>query len=106
MPRERTRKTDEGVSAENLFKAAKEVKQGTSVRRVARSYSICHVTLDRYIKKAAKLREERNGEKPRVRYWTPKKVFSNEQKEIVVEYLKEAADMFCILSSKEVKCVI
>ena len=58
------------------------------------------------LKKAVKLREEGNSEKPKVGYWTPKKVFSDDQEKLVVEYLKEAADMFYSLSPKEVKMMV
>ncbi|KAM3606707.1 uncharacterized protein V6R79_021771 [Siganus canaliculatus] len=103
MPRQWKRKTDRGVPAEVLQKAALEVRMGTSVRRVAKAHNICHVTLYRYCKAAEKLREDGNGEKPHVGYRSSQKVFTKEQEELVAEYLKEAADMYYGLSPQEVR---
>lgn len=102
MPRQWKRKTDRGVPAEVFQKAAAEVIQGTSVRRVAKAHNICHVTLYRYCKAAEKLREEGNGEKPHVGYRSSQKVFSEEEEELVAEYLKEAADLHFGLNPREV----
>lgn len=102
MPRQWKRKTDRGVSADILQRAALEVRQGTSVRAVAKAHSICHVTLYRYCKAAERLREEGNSELPHVGYHSSKKVFSGEQEELVAQYLKEAADMYYGLTAREV----
>ena len=41
----RKRKTDRGVPLPLLERASDGIKQGKSVRTVAKSYGICHVTL-------------------------------------------------------------
>lgn len=102
MPRQRIRKTDRGVPADVLQRAAAEVKKGSSVRRVAKAHNICHVTLYRYCKASEKLREEGNSEKPHVGYRSSQKVFSEEHEGLVADYLKEAADMYYGLNPREV----
>ncbi|KAL1250588.1 hypothetical protein QQF64_018384 [Cirrhinus molitorella] len=51
MPNIRKRKTDRGVPFPVLERASDEIRQGKSVRGVAKTYGICHVTLHRFNKK-------------------------------------------------------
>ena len=102
MPRQWKRKTNRGVPAEILRKAAIEVRKGDSLRSVAKAYSICHVTLYRYVKAAKKLREEGSSERPHVGYRSSQKVFSEAQEELLTEYLTEAAGLFYGLTPREV----
>ena len=74
MPNIRKRITDRGVPLRMLERASNEVRQGKSVRGVAKTYGICHVTLYRFYKK-----KSQGQTHPRVGYWTPKRVFSLEQ---------------------------
>ena len=68
MPRRWVRKTNRGVSAQVLKAASDEVRQGKTVRSVAKDYSICHVTLSRYCKKLQDLREQGTRKRPSVGY--------------------------------------
>ncbi|KAI9530002.1 hypothetical protein NQZ68_008241 [Dissostichus eleginoides] len=79
--------------------ATSSAAEGKSVRAVAKSHDICHVTLYRFHKK--RLRLEGSKSPQRVGYWTPKKVFSTEQEMLLRDYLMEAADLYYGLSSKE-----
>ncbi|KAL1276478.1 hypothetical protein QQF64_036101 [Cirrhinus molitorella] len=71
MPNIRKRKTDRGVPFPVLERASDEIRQGKSVRGVAKTYGICHVTLHRFYKK----RSQGSKTLPIVGYWTPKRVF-------------------------------
>ncbi|KAK0148855.1 Jerky -like [Merluccius polli] len=97
MPNVRKRKTDRGVPFPVLEMASDEIRQGKSVRGVAKSYGICHVTLHRFHKK----RSQGSKTLPRVGYWTPKRVFSLEQELLLRDYLMQAADLYYGLSPKE-----
>lgn len=100
MVRDRKRTTDRGVPEPILSLAAAAVtNEGRAVRSVAKQYSICHTTLYRFIKKKERLGP---GEEMRTGYWTPRRVFSAVQERSLAEYLKQAADLFYGLSTKEV----
>ncbi|KAI9534915.1 hypothetical protein NQZ68_010301 [Dissostichus eleginoides] len=103
MPNIRKRKTDRGVPLPLLQRASNEVQEGKSVRAVAKSHDICHVTLYRFHKKRLRLESQGSKSPQRVGYWTPKKVFSTEQEMLLRDYLMEAADLYygLTLSSKE-----
>lgn len=100
MPRERKRRTDRGVPLPVLTLAADAVNnEGRTVRSVAKDFGICHTTLYRFIVKTEKLGP---GEEVKAGYWTPRRVFSDEQEKSLAEYIKTAADLFYGLSTKEV----
>lgn len=100
MPRDRKRTTDRGVPLPILSLAANAVRDdGRTVRSVAKQYSICHTTLYRFIKKRERLGP---GEEMKTGYWTPRRVFSDQQEDSLAEYLKRASDLFYGLSTKEV----
>ncbi|XP_027012391.2 histone-lysine N-methyltransferase PRDM9-like isoform X1 [Tachysurus fulvidraco] len=99
MPNIRKRKTDRGVPFPVLERASDEIRQGKSVRGVAKSYGICHVTLHRFHKK----RSQESKTLSRVGYWTPKRVFTLEQELLLSDYLMQAADLYYGLSPKEVR---
>ncbi|KAK1881414.1 Protein WWC2 [Dissostichus eleginoides] len=101
MPHIRKRKEDRGVPLPLLQRASNEDQEGKSVRAVAKSHDICHVTLYRFHKKRLRLESQGSKSPQRVGYWTPKKVFSTEQEMLLRDYLMEAADVYCGLSSKE-----
>ena len=71
MPRTWVRKTDRGVDASLLKRAAEKVRKGKSVRAVAKSHGICHVTLNRYWQKYKELKEQGSRDLPRVGYYSP-----------------------------------
>lgn len=61
MPRQRIRKTNRSPSNELMERAANLIMEGNlSQRQVARDLDICHVTLNRYMKK------RNNGEMPKM----------------------------------------
>ena len=105
MPRTWVRKTDRGVDAQTLKRAAEEVKNGTSVRAVAKKHGICHVTLNRYWKKFKLLQDQGSGDLPQVGYVSPNQVFSREQDELLAGYISEAADIYYGLTPREVSII-
>lgn len=102
MPRTWVRKTNRGVDASLLKRAAEEVKRGKSVRAVAKSHGICHVTLSRYWRKYKDLKEQGSRDLPRVGYFSPNQVFNREQEETLSEYISQAADIYYGLTPREV----
>ena len=102
MPNIRKRITDRGVPLRMLERASNEVRQGKSVRGVAKTYGICHVTLHRFYKKRQMLESKGSKTLPRVGYWTSKRVFSIEQELLLKDYQVKAADLYYGLSPKEV----
>ncbi|KAJ8402654.1 hypothetical protein AAFF_G00367370 [Aldrovandia affinis] len=97
------RKTDRGVSREVLILAAGEVERGRSIRGAAKSYSICHVTLNRFISLSRKLKEAGSLETPTVGYKSPRQVFSKEQEKDLRLHLQTASAMYYGLSPREVR---
>lgn len=89
------------MSVPILSLAAKVVRgDGRTVRSVAKQYSICHTNLYRFIKRRERIGP---GEEMKTGYWTPRRVFSDQQEDSLAEYLKRAADLFYCLSTKEVR---
>ena len=82
--------------------ASDEVRQGKTERSVAKDYSICHETLNRYCKKLQNLREQGSRKLPRVGYHSSQKVFDAQQEEVLTGYLIEAADLYYGLTPREV----
>lgn len=105
MPRTWVRKTNRGVDAKVLKRAAEEVKKGTSVRAVARKHGICHVTLHRYWQKFKLLKDQGSLNLPRVGYVSPNRVFNREQEEILADYISQAADIYFGLTPREVSMI-
>ena len=105
MPRTWVRKTDRGVDAQILKRAAEEVNIGTSVRAVAKKHGICHVTLHRYWKKFKLLKDQGSQDLPWVGYNSPNKVFSREQEDLLTEYISQAADIYFGLTPREVSMI-
>ncbi|KAL0970008.1 hypothetical protein UPYG_G00235870 [Umbra pygmaea] len=103
MPRQWVRKTNRGVSAHVLKVASDKVRQGKTVRSVAKDHSICHVTLSRYCKKLQNLREQGSRKLPSVGYHSSQNVFDAQQEEVLTGYLIEAADFYYGLTPREVR---
>ncbi|KAL2092863.1 hypothetical protein ACEWY4_012661 [Coilia grayii] len=105
--RNRRRSTTRGVTREVLSSAASEVERGRSVRSVAASHGISHVTLNRFVLRKRKLHEQHQGRSPPplppVGYSQHKKVFTLEQEQQLVGYLNRAAEICNGLSPKEVR---
>ncbi|XP_073668893.1 zinc finger MYM-type protein 4-like isoform X5 [Paramisgurnus dabryanus] len=79
MPKTWVRKTDRGVDASLLKRAAEEISKGKSIRSVAKSHGICHVTLNRYWWKYKALKDQGSSDLPRVGYYGHHKVFTRQQ---------------------------
>lgn len=104
--RNRRRSTSRGVSREVLSLAADEVQRGRSIRSVANSFGICHVTLYRYVTRQRELLEQHGDSSrpplPQVGYSKHRLVFSADQEKLLVNYLTRAAAICFGLSPKEV----
>ncbi|XP_065124996.1 uncharacterized protein [Paramisgurnus dabryanus] len=103
MPRTWVRKTERGVDATLLKRAAEEVMKGKSVRAVAKSHKICHVTLNRYWLKYKELKHQGSRDLPHVGYYSPHQVFTREQEETLSQYISQAADIYYGLTPREVR---
>ena len=101
MVRKYKRRTEKGkFTAADLQDAAKKVKEDKrSIRSVAKEAGICHVTLNRCIKK------HRDGIPSLIpRYNTEsKQVFSEAPESELQSYIKKAADIYFGLSPKDVR---
>lgn len=93
------KKTERGTtySQEIIDDAVDRVRNGNSIRSVAKDLQICHVTLSRYVKKS-----ETDGKLASVGY-SKRPVFSKDQADGLVEYLKHASKIYFGLSPKEVR---
>ncbi|KAJ8336534.1 hypothetical protein SKAU_G00377540 [Synaphobranchus kaupii] len=83
--------------------AAAEVAKLKSVRGVAKSYGICHVTLHWYIREKKKLEAAgiRETSSIIVGYSRHRRVFNAGQEEELRQYLKAASAMYYGLSPRE-----
>lgn len=102
MPRFRKRVTDR-VPLHILEQASNQVREGMSVRSVAKTHSICHVTLHRFVKKREQLIREGSDQLPNAGHSSHTKVFTEAQEKELVKYLLEASDLYYGLSPKEVR---
>ena len=68
--------------------AEKIISEKRSIRSVAKDFNICHVTLYRYVTNIKK------GNIPSVGYKPTAKVFSDEEEQIMVNYILKAADRY------------
>jgi len=99
------RKTERGkISADVILRAARQVKNnGRSIRSVAAEFNINYRTLTRYCQKVSV--EELTGENtvPRfsVGYQRNRQVFTDQQEQLLVEYLKKASYIYFGLSPKK-----
>ncbi|KAJ8956468.1 hypothetical protein NQ318_010782 [Aromia moschata] len=92
------RKTDRGTkSLDRMTRAAMEVKN-VPLRRVARDYDICRMSLKRFI-----ARYLQNPDTAAFVYSTPRLVFSSSQETILTDYLLKLAQIFHGISPKEVR---
>lgn len=104
MPRKRVRTTSRGTTSDSTMKTAALLclDEHMSERSVATSLNICHVSLNRYIKKF-KLHRETGSSLPSVGYRPHSKVFNEIHEKQLVNYIKNSADMYFGLSPKEVR---
>ncbi|XP_061108869.1 uncharacterized protein LOC133135689 [Conger conger] len=104
--RNRQRTTARGVPREVLEMASVEVlDKGHSVRAVAKTFEICHVTLQRYIRKVKELKETGSMDTSSIHvgYRSHKQVFQPIQEAELLAYLTEVSGVHCGLSSIEVR---
>jgi len=103
MPRIRQRTTNRGTDSEAIKRAAEIcIKENKSERSVANQFEICHVSLNRYIKKL-KAHRDSGGPLPECGYRPHTRIFNNLQESMLTNYLKNCADMYFGLSTKDVK---
>lgn len=104
MPRKRKRTTSRGTTSDTTMETAALLclDEHMSERSVATSLNICHVSLNRYIKKF-KLHRETGSALPSVGYRPHSKVFNDIHEKQLVDYIKNSADMYFGLSPKEVR---
>ncbi|XP_008182426.1 uncharacterized protein LOC100162778 [Acyrthosiphon pisum] len=104
MPRKQVRTTSRGTTSDSTMKTAALLclDEHMSERSVATSLNICHVSLNRYIKKF-KLDRETGSSLPSVGYRPHSKVFNEIHEKQLVNYIKNSADIYFGLSSKEVR---
>lgn len=101
MPRQRIRKTDRGPSNEVMERAANLIMEGNlTQRQVARDLDICHVTLNRYMKK------RNNGELPKMGYNPHTRILSEEQEEAFLRYIRMSSVIYFGLTPKEVRKLV
>ena len=101
MVRKYKRRTERGkFTAADFQDAARKVNEDKrSIRSVAKEAGICHVTLNRYIKKH---RDSIPSSIPRYNIES-KQVFSEVQESELESYIKKAADIYFELSPKDVR---
>lgn len=79
---------------------ARDVDSGRSLRGVAKSYGICHITLHRFVRQKRKLQEAGSSMLPTVGYSRNKQVFSTEQEKKLRNYLIIASAIYYGLSPR------
>lgn len=103
MPRIRLRTTNIGIDIEDMKRAAEIcMNESKSVRLVAKQFDMCHVSLNRYIKKF-KAQRDSGDPLPECGYRPHNRIFNNLQETMLTNYLKNCADMYFGLSTKDVK---
>jgi hypothetical protein len=104
MPRNRVKVTNRGTTSESTMQKAALLclDEHMSERSVAKQFNICHVTLNRYIKKF-KLHRETGGCLPAIGYRPHNKIFDDFQEKQFVEYVNISADMYFGLNLKNIQ---
>ena len=97
MPRQRERKTNRGPSLQAAERAVAAVEAGEKIRRAAKIYGLCHVTLARYV------RQKSQGAQLKVGYNPATRVFSEEDETVLASYLLKASAVFFGLTPLEVR---
>ncbi|KAF2894733.1 hypothetical protein ILUMI_11439 [Ignelater luminosus] len=104
MPKKRLRKTErEQCDITKYENAYKEVKRGTSLRRVAEIHEVNRMSLLRYIRKRGKAGTGHNEDNVSMGYVAHNKVFSEEQEQQLSKYITRCAEIYFGLSPKEVR---
>ncbi|KAL4134942.1 hypothetical protein QTP88_006622 [Uroleucon formosanum] len=102
MPRVRKRTSNRGTDIEVMKQAAQYcINESKSIRSVAKDFDICHVSLTRYITKLKAMKL--GGSPPKCGYRPHTRIFDSCQETMLSNYLKNCADMYFGLSSKDVR---
>ncbi|XP_026818841.1 uncharacterized protein LOC113557490 isoform X2 [Rhopalosiphum maidis] len=104
MPRNRVKATNRGTTSESTMQKAALLclDEHMSERSVAKQFNICHVSLNRYIKKY-KLHRETGGCLPAIGYRSHNKIFNDFQEKQFAEYVQISADMYFGLNLKNIR---
>lgn len=105
MPRVRTRTTNRGIPQVVMDAASHEViENGKSIRSVAKTFDICHVSLYRFIKKLrSRPTSQKQLPRPTTGYKPHNKVFTHEQEQTLNSYIRNCADLYFGLTPREVR---
>ena len=105
MPRNHTRKSERGIAkSDEMLRAVRHIKStGESIQKTAESFGINFKTLSCYRKKFSdeEIKGEDSFSTTTVGYTRNRKVFTDAQKILIVEYLLIASDIYFGLSPKE-----
>lgn len=102
MPRKRIQKTNRASRDLAVYESAYDaILLGISVRAAAAQFDLCHVSLLRYKKKREDAVE--GSAKVTMGYRPANRVFSVEQENEMVIYIKKAADIYQGLSPREIR---
>ncbi|XP_022829429.1 uncharacterized protein LOC111359389 [Spodoptera litura] len=104
MPNKYTRKTDRGMASIDIYELAFEevTLRGQSLRNAASSYNLNYMSLQRYIKKKQAFQDNATEVIPSMGYASPK-VFTDEEENILCEYLLTCAASNYGLTTKETR---
>ena len=105
MPRNYTRESERGNAKPNeMLRAVQHIKStGDSIRKTVESFGINYKTLSRHIKKFSdkEIKGEDSFQTTTVGYTRNKRVFTDAQQIMIVEYLLKASDIYFGLSPNE-----
>ncbi|XP_072403230.1 uncharacterized protein [Diabrotica undecimpunctata] len=106
MPNKYTRKTDRGTASVEIYVLAfEEVRlRGKSLRDAAASYNLNYMSLSRYIKKKEVYHANPEGQAPSMGYTVPT-IFTEEEENILSEYLLTCAAYNYGLTTKETRVI-
>ncbi|XP_008181650.1 uncharacterized protein LOC103308997 [Acyrthosiphon pisum] len=104
MPRNRARTTNRGTTSDSTMQKAALLclENHMSQRSAATKFNICHVSLNRYIKKI-KLHRETGSCLPVFGYGSFNTIFDDFQEKQLADYVKFSADMYFGLNYKNIR---
>lgn len=99
MVKPRPRKTERGLIPKIIYDEAarKVIDNNQPVRKVAREYEMCHISLYRYVKSL------RNNLQPKVGYNPYNKVFTAEQELQLAQYCEKTVDLYFGLTTRDLR---
>jgi len=95
----RPRKTERGLIPKIIYEEAarKVIDNEQAVRKVAKDYGMCHVSLNRFVNAL------RNNLEPKVGYNPYNRVFTPEQESQLVKYCEKTVDLYFGLTTKDLR---